>query len=55
MKSVVTKDIDIPKVSPPSRGAWIEIMYRLPIKAHLASPPSRGAWIEIVRPGTASP
>ena len=48
MKSVVTKDIDIPKVSPPSRGAWIEIMYRLPIKAHLASPPSRGAWIEII-------
>ena len=32
---------------PPSRGAWIEIMYRLPIKAHLASPPSRGAWLEM--------
>ena len=33
--------------SPPSRGAWIEILYD-PI-GHLQeeSPPSRGAWIEI--------
>ena len=34
-------------VSPPSRGAWIEILYALRILSRTGSPPSRGAWIEI--------
>ena len=34
-------------MSPPSRGAWIEIKIPLDrVKTNL-SPPSRGAWIEI--------
>ena len=36
------------KLSPPSRGAWIEIqMFQTVINAK-PSPPSRGAWIEIL-------
>ena len=36
--------------SPPSRGAWIEILKpSWSIFGQLSSPPSRGAWIEIVR------
>ena len=35
--------------SPPSRGAWIEIVYDTEQMARLIeSPPSRGAWIEIL-------
>ena len=34
-------------LSPPSRGAWIEILLRLWTLTSDASPPSRGAWIEI--------
>ena len=34
-------------VSPPTRGAWIEIT-RQPVSAgSISSPPTRGAWIEI--------
>ena len=34
--------------SPPSRGAWIEIVYDTEQMARLIeSPPSRGAWIEM--------
>ena len=34
-------------MSPPSRGAWIEIISVSPVPVNLPSPPSRGAWIEI--------
>ena len=35
-------------MSPPSRGAWIEILYLGEAKAgYRRSPPSRGAWIEM--------
>ena len=33
--------------SPPSRGAWIEIIVFLVCILLVVSPPSRGAWIEI--------
>ena len=33
--------------SPPSRGAWIEIMNFSNLSLTASSPPSRGAWIEI--------
>ena len=36
-------------VSHPSRGAWIEIVFRCLDKKPLLSHPSRGAWIEIAR------
>ena len=36
-------------LSPPSRGAWIEIFRRWMARNSSASPPSRGAWIEIMR------
>ena len=35
-------------VSPPSRGAWIEMALQKDAPAAKASPPSRGAWIEIL-------
>ena len=34
--------------SPPSRGAWIEILRSPWLAWAWPSPPSRGAWIEIV-------
>ena len=35
-------------VSPPSRGAWIEIsVFTHDLLKYWKSPPSRGAWIEI--------
>ena len=34
-------------LSPPSRGAWIEIVIFGKALIMLVSPPSRGAWIEI--------
>ena len=35
-------------MSPPSRGAWIEISLHILREKRLAeSPPSRGAWIEM--------
>ena len=37
--------------SPPSRGAWIEILWAAVRSEQMPSPPSRGAWIEIARPG----
>ena len=33
--------------SPPSRGAWIEMVRLLLLLSVMSSPPSRGAWIEI--------
>ena len=33
--------------SPPSRGAWIEIIGAIREGEDITSPPSRGAWIEI--------
>ena len=33
--------------SPPSRGAWIEIVIFQTNHTNMPSPPSRGAWIEI--------
>ena len=38
----------MPGSSPPSRGAWIEIMTEKELRQKVVSPPSRGAWIEIV-------
>ena len=34
-------------MSPPSRGAWIEISCTMAVEVVTPSPPSRGAWIEI--------
>ena len=34
-------------LSPPSRGAWIEIVCVTPPSHLFQSPPSRGAWIEM--------
>ena len=34
-------------MSPPSRGAWIEILLLAALGILMPSPPSRGAWIEI--------
>ena len=34
-------------LSPPSRGAWIEIREKTATALYRLSPPSRGAWIEI--------
>ena len=36
------------KPSPPSRGAWIEILVIVFYPSLPPSPPSRGAWIEII-------
>ena len=36
-------------MSPPSRGAWIEMAVRKEETHEETSPPSRGAWIEIVQ------
>ena len=38
-------------MSPPSRGAWIEICGWRTYGVVTGSPPSRGAWIEIGFPG----
>ena len=37
----------LPNLSPPSRGAWIEIPLDCCMIFSAASPPSQGAWIEI--------
>ena len=34
-------------LSPPSRGAWIEMQVCKGCRLIILSPPSRGAWIEI--------
>ena len=39
------------KGSPPSRGAWIEILCFKHLHHIIVSPPSRGAWIEIQKGG----
>ena len=48
MKCKKTKFVDKAVKSPPSRGAWIEII-RAPVTTctYRPSPPSRGAWIEM--------
>ena len=35
-------------LSPPARGAWIEIVIQINFALPLKSPPARGAWIEII-------
>ena len=39
--------IMLPAMSPPSRGAWIEIPHPCCSLWAATSPPSRGAWIEM--------
>ena len=34
-------------MSPPARGAWIEMLLQQTCRYHRRSPPARGAWIEI--------
>ena len=41
-------------LSPPSRGAWIEILCSAMRTLCFESPPSRGAWIEITLWGGAA-
>ena len=48
MKFKTILDLVMYLVSPPSRGAWIEISPRGPTLTRSQSPPSRGAWIEII-------
>ena len=50
------KYADIPQLvvdmmSPPSRGAWIEIIHGCKRLLHPTSPPARGAWIEMQKGG----
>ena len=33
--------------SPPTQGAWIEILQPMESRKQLQSPPTQGAWIEI--------
>ena len=48
MKSRTSANVDSAILSPPSRGAWIEICdIQEPSGGCPESPPSRGAWIEI--------
>ena len=47
LKSLVTRTAYKGGVSPPSRGAWIEIHETVMYHVQVGSPPSRGAWIEI--------
>ena len=47
MKSVPVQSAPAPVPSPPSRGAWIEMLRLAVGKLFVSSPPSRGAWIEI--------
>ncbi len=35
------------EMSPPTRGAWIEIISMAQLVGRGVSPPTRGAWIEI--------
>ena len=44
----------VPTPSPPSRGAWIEILVNALSHHGPQSPPSRGAWIEIAVAGIKS-
>ena len=47
MKFPKTIGLPIVSESPPSRGAWIEIVLYIRFPCPPPSPPSRGAWIEI--------
>ena len=48
MKSCRRRSLRPHLPSPPSRGAWIEILRQDRTEEPEKSPPSRGAWIEIV-------
>ena len=49
LKYIVVGADRIATVSPPARGAWIEIIAADIVRSHSAvSPPARGAWIEIL-------
>ena len=47
MKFLITPAKVSGSMSPPSRGAWIEIGIVSTVASAVTSPPSRGAWIEI--------
>ena len=47
MKWLFVDVIPLYGVSPPARGAWIEIYSNHPRYVAEWSPPARGAWIEI--------
>ena len=49
MKYLTTTTGICGKTSPPSRGAWIEIMFAYFFQRRVLSPPSRGAWIEMLK------
>ena len=49
MKSHIAASVPPGPRSPPSRGAWIEIITLLKNGVVMTSPPSRGAWIEMPR------
>ena len=48
MKFVAVNEECYIVLSPPSRGAWIEILWQGQQYLYDRSPPSRGAWIEIL-------
>ena len=47
MKCLATYTNSNSMKSPPTRGAWIEIIPWMDRAAKTRSPPTRGAWIEI--------
>ena len=47
MKFADAMSCKVTQESPPSRGAWIEILLTYHAMRGSMSPPSRGAWIEI--------
>ena len=47
LKSLIRSLVFFSVLSPPSRGAWIEMSIAQQVENHGQSPPSRGAWIEI--------
>ena len=50
MKSISDYQLPSALVSPPSRGAWIEIMVLPPsVDREFASPPARGGWVVIAK------
>ena len=52
LKSKMATILSQAALSPPSRGAWIEICSSPRVLARgMTSPPSRGAWIEIMYDG----
>ena len=49
MKFTANEINKTPAWSPPSRGAWIEILFPPAGRCVRQSPPSRGAWIEMLK------